>query len=48
MVHVRAAEGGRVLKEQTMIPPDVAGIAILAIIGLLSLSKTLRQLTSRG
>ena len=31
-----------------MIPPDVAGFAILAIIGVLSLSKALRQLTSRG
>ena len=31
-----------------MIPPDIAGFAILAIIGILSLNKALRQLTSRG
>ena len=31
-----------------MIPPDVAGLAILAIIGVLTFNKVLRQLTSRG
>ncbi len=31
-----------------MIPPDVAGLAILTIIGLVRFSKTLRQLTARS
>ncbi len=31
-----------------MIPPDVAGLALLAIAGILTLNKALRQLTSRG
>ncbi len=31
-----------------MIPPDVAGLAILAIIGILTLNKALRHLTDRG
>ncbi len=31
-----------------MIPPDVAGLAILAIIGVLTFNKALRQFTSRG
>ena len=31
-----------------MIPPEIAGIAILVIIRILALNKTLRPLSSRG